>query len=238
MERNYRLYGIDVNFYIDDELGVSDLNDDSIGRYSNNQITPDSFNRAELGEVRYRYHDDRSRLHLFWGNYIRNDEPKTIIDNSIYYNKYNPSVTAWNNGAPKTDLPGSIEQEFGVMIASNEIGNNDAHAQATTIHELGHALSIGYADDAPIQQLGVDIVANGFEVYSGSTDPDLTGGVDSTPERVEISGSIERRWSVMGPGSGDDLASQSSVVSNQPVFLFIIEELTTYNKGNIPSINN
>jgi len=83
-----------------------------------------------------------------------------------------------------------------------------AVALKTAVHEIGHVLNIGEADE------GSD------EIYSGN-------GNDPTPERV-----IDKRgrtstslfWSVMSSGTNDD---QYLPPTNETYFAFSIEELFT-----------
>jgi hypothetical protein len=111
------------------------------------------------------------------------------------------------------------------------------------MHELGHALSIGWNDDAKIHaeapfvgDVYVPFVAeNAYEVYSGSEKPGLAGGVDSTPETVIIHNDPVATWSLMARGSGNNLQSEFSQKSNFPVFGFSLEELLTSDFDHIPS---
>lgn len=74
-----------------------------------------------------------------------------------------------------------------------------------------------------------------FEVYSGNTDPAVTGGVDKTPEFVEKNIRNDAEWSIMMAGTADDTRDFTPTVAKYPVFAFSIEELSTIDFEDIPS---
>jgi len=137
-----------------------------------------------------------------------------------------------------TQIVKTIEDDFGIMIARDEFRPGDfQRLQSVGMHELGHALSIGWRDDAPIPGLGAIVGQNAYEVYSGNTDPDLTGGVDETPERINIRTSPNpiQEWSVMRSGTARDIRSFTPYSPNAPTLLFGIEEMSTVDFEDIPS---
>jgi hypothetical protein len=111
---------------------------------------------------------------------------------------------------------------FGVVIFTDDHTSPEAtsptrlHLQKTTIHELGHLLGTGRADDD-------EWVVLPDEVYSGSGDDPTNEGIGYTgPDRYE--------WSVMSSGWNDPIdytPMQGDYVA------FSIEELSTINFNNI-----
>jgi len=84
-------------------------------------------------------------------------------------------------------------------------------AGATQMHEIGHSLNIGRADD----EVRVGTLFNNFEIYSGSVK-------DDTPERLRPQSTIQR-WNIMARTS-DRLSVQPM---NGEYFAFSLEELST-----------
>ena len=118
------------------------------------------------------------------------------------------------------------------MVAADRYGANDTEGlQSLTMHETGHALGVGWADNTPITSPGLDeLIPKGFEVYSG--DVDVEGDAfepDETPERA-VGPSPE--WSIMMPGTADNLAATASP---QPRLAYSIEELSTIDFEDVPS---
>ena len=74
-----------------------------------------------------------------------------------------------------------------------------------------------------------------YEVYSGNTDPDITGGVDPTPEPIFISGDEDIAWSIMARGTADDTRAFTTTSADYPIVAFTIEELSTVDLENMPS---
>jgi hypothetical protein len=115
------------------------------------------------------------------------------------------------------------------LVDAGGHSNPDVHGfQSVTMHELGHALGVGWADDTalPIPLVGNEIAAKGFEVYSN--DEDGVGfGSDETIERIP---GLALDWSIMGLGSAEDTGA-----GPRPVLAYSIEELSTIDFENIPS---
>ena len=97
------------------------------------------------------------------------------------------------------------------------------------MHELGHALSIGWLDDK-----GDGHIA---ECYSGSDCVEgsivgvklVGGGDDETPEYIDIiGGERTAEWSLMTDGSDAEMLSHERL-------LYSIEEILTADTEDIPS---
>lgn len=74
-------------------------------------------------------------------------------------------------------------------------------------------------------------------MYSGNREPNLTGGVDATPEAVQGPGGVETQtWSVMLAGFAPDSAAFTDTKSATPVLLFSIEELSESDTEQVPSV--
>ncbi|WP_158853311.1 hypothetical protein [Halorhabdus sp. CUG00001] len=98
----------------------------------------------------------------------------------------------------------------------------DTHLQKTIVHETGHLLGAGRADDGdrPFN------IPN--EVYSGNDG-------DQTKEFVELQGNTRRFWSVMSSGWDDQVTYNPM---NGEYIAFSIEELLTVEFHNIDSTND
>jgi hypothetical protein len=236
IERNYALYGIDLTFVESDELTREEIRYEIyVGRGHIRKTNPEQLNRWELGRIEDNYHDDSSTLHMLWGTEIGINDPAeatTIIDRNSDYSS--STGLAWHVGSPDAPKVNTVEKDFGIMVARDEYSPSQFQGmQSVAMHELGHALSIGWNDDAPIPFLGALTGEHAYEVYSGSTDSDLAGGVDPTPEYIP-----ERpgpRWSLMSPQSGWPLNGSIQGHPQIPVYFFSIEELSTADHEDIPS---
>ena len=127
-----------------------------------------------------------------------------------------------------------IEDEFGIMVAVDRFGASDTEGlQSVTMHETGHALGVGWADDTalPIPLVGDGLIPKGYEVYSGDIDGDAFEP-DETPEELIISGRTEPEWSVMMSGTAVEFGSSTASL---PRFAYSLEELSTIDFDNIPS---
>lgn len=233
VERNYALYDIDVRMVEDDEITKSELRDvEASGVVANGynrgtKVTPEGLNRFELGAIEDAYHDDPSTLHMLWSTPLANDEPKTLVDDNSDYSK--AGGLAWHVGAPESPAVKHIESDFGVMIARDKYSPDEyQRLQSVTMHELGHALSVGWADDTAIPTIGSLIGEKAFEVYSGNSLARLAGGEDRTPETV----SFTQEWSIMMAGTADDFGESEP---KTPILVFSIEEAGTMDFEHIPS---
>ena len=147
------------------------------------------------------------------------------------------------------------------MVAHDEIDGDFNASQSLVMHEVGHALGLGWANnahlkvalkDAPVDaestpaDLAVrfstdwnsvdDLPEHGYELYSGNEDPDHMGGADPTPEYIDAERpELYPRWSIMARGSADDTRHFTDTTATQPVVAFSIEELSTTSFDDIPS---
>jgi len=102
-----------------------------------------------------------------------------------------------------------------------------------TLPDIGHALSIGWANDAPIPYVSSISGEQAYEVYSGSDESTLAGGVDETPEYLSIyTPTGEDHHSIMARGEGENVGGAST---ETPRLVFSIEELSTVDVDHVPS---
>lgn len=161
-------------------------------------------------------------------NHVNSNSP---VDEQIEFDPDNNTGHAFSNGAPGTELWEETQWDFGntILVDAYESPNNEK-LQSVTMHEIGHVLGAGWADDTPIPVFGF-VVENGYEVYSGDVDGDIFEP-DETPERVNINGRSEYEWSIMTRGTAIDFGDSSS---NTPMLTYSIEELSTIDFEKIPS---
>ncbi|WP_158853305.1 hypothetical protein [Halorhabdus sp. CUG00001] len=113
---------------------------------------------------------------------------------------------------------------FGTLVLTDDhTGSStptDTHLQKTIVHETGHLLGAGRADDGdrPFN------IPN--EVYSGNPG-------DETPEDVGYSGPNSLQWSVMSSGWNSPVNASPM---NGVYVAFSIEELSTIEFQNVDSI--
>ncbi|WP_144060696.1 hypothetical protein [Salinarchaeum sp. Harcht-Bsk1] len=100
----------------------------------------------------------------------------------------------------------------------------------TLIHEIGHGVNIGRADDAALQDtvgwgvewppisIDIDMIRQNWEIYTNTGD-------DPSQERL-VSGPDARIWSIMGPGWDTQM---SHTYNGSRYFAFSIQELFTAN---------
>ena len=118
------------------------------------------------------------------------------------------------------------------MVAADRYGANDTEGlQSLTMHETGHALGVGWADDTAISipLVGDGLIPKGYEVYSNDEDDEDGDGFESD-ETIERIPGLELDWSIMGLGSAEDTGA-----GLRPVLAYSIEELSTIDFENIPS---
>jgi hypothetical protein len=270
---NFRLYGIDIVFgQSNEEIERSGLRDICKGAYQKTTdvysqscldatlpdtekvyITPDSFNRNELVRIEDEYHDDDSRIHMLWGTELSNDQPKTPID---WGSPYGDSTgVARHVGSPKSHHVSVLEpNDFGIMVARETFKPHKfQRLQSVGMHELGHALSIGWRDDtkppfeekipsdAPpaVRKVASELAEEApksYEVYSGNrNEPSLAGGLDPTPETIRINNNEYGKWSIMMAGTARNSEKFTNTTADFPMLLFSIEELSTTDFKHIPS---
>jgi hypothetical protein len=174
---------------------------------------------------------------MLWGTELGNDRPKTRIDGYLSYGS--STGIARHTGSPNSHHVYLVEgNDFGIMVARDRFTSNQFQGlQSVGMHELGHALSIGWRDDAPLphDQAG-QVATKAYEVYSGNRDrPNLTGGLDPTQESISTGTGEIREWSIMKAGTAWNSETNTKTSANFPVLLFSIEELSTADFNHIPS---
>ena len=115
------------------------------------------------------------------------------------------------------------------LVDAGGHSNPDVHGfQSVTMHELGHALGVGWADDTAISipLVGDGLIPKGYEVYSNDEDGD---GFESDETIEDLPGLIDR-WSIMGLGDAEDVGT-----GPMPLLAYSIEELSTIEFDTIPS---
>ncbi|WP_242401899.1 hypothetical protein [Halorhabdus tiamatea] len=256
IERNYALYGVDLEFVESDELTREDITFQYPGYLPDpgtriydpedipmNQTDPSQLNRWELGKIEDEYHNDTDALHMLWGTSLGDqpDEPSSEIDERTSLS--GATGMAMHVGSPDGPLVNQLPYEtgFGIMIARDDFSKNDFHGlQSVGMHELGHAFSIGWADDAPIPTIGGLVGEHAYEVYSGNIGmPNRAGGIDPTPENVSLPNSSVASptypwWSLMKFGPAFDTTGVRHP-GEIPVLHFSLEELSTVDFEAIPS---
>ena len=208
IERNYRLYGLNVNLRHDDPS----VSDSELG------LAFDSpFGVADMAYINEYHKNLGADYYLFVADRAA-DSPvseglnpdQSGVTSIIHSDTLNIEITDmtmiftdahqdWTNRVPN-------------HLGLTQNGKIRAVTAKTAVHEIGHQLSIGRSDD--------DSAILAFEeVYSGGDD-------DPTPEYIENSRTNARtsRWSVMSSGVDSD---QYSPPSNGTYTAFSLEELTT-----------
>ncbi|QLH81751.1 hypothetical protein HZS54_08975 [Halosimplex pelagicum] len=229
-KENYRLYGIDLNFSISDELAKPDLRDVCRASNENNckfdptvgNITPDTFNANELSRVEGEFHDNESKLHLLFVNQY-NDPPTELpkfYPHDLFVEEGVPGV-AGHTGSPAMITALETNPAFGVpygavIFTDSTGGTSDTYA--VLMEEIGHTLGAGYADDK---------VGKIAECYSGGDcyGIGIGGGTDQTPEQIRFGKTASDEWSVMA----------TSPRSIDGFYAFSVEEISTIDTDDIPS---
>jgi len=241
-KKNLALYGINVTFdeSNSDSIEKSELQDLVKGHKRKLlfpgstitvpvpiYVTPDSLNVKELSVIENEYHDDDSKLHLLYANEYGSDEPEYIP-----HDKFIPGNVIGLEG--HTGSPGQVAAlettgrvPYGTVVFDNET-SSFSEAKKLLMHELGHALSIGWLDDK-----GDGHIA---ECYSGSDCVKgsiagvklVGGGEDETPEYVTSLTPTRADWSIMTDGYDAEMLSHERL-------LYSIEELLTVDTEEVPS---
>jgi len=242
IEDNFALYGLDVVFHRggdgDDPLTDEDVTDvckvrGGLQGGCLERVTLPGLNALELGEIEGEYHDNNDRLHLLFATEYQNDFPP------LY--PYDPGIDSDETGlAGHTGSPEQIAAvggivPYGAVVFDGRIGSTQ-NVAGTTMHEIGHGLGIGYADDKD----GL------YECYSEQTCVEqsiadvvsLGGGEDSAVETVDLSpnspGGIDTIWSIMTE-TGDENTLNGF---NDNRMAFSMEELLTIDFEEIPAAND
>ena len=206
VSRNYKLYGLDITVEADDELTRTELDRLPL----DDELPPTS--REDANSIELRFHDDTSKLYLFVST-----EGDT---NPIVPSFRNRGGTASSAGGPQFPL-----MSFGTLVFTGDQRSPELRAKykKVILHEIGHPLGVGRADDEEVLRYTQE------EVYSGDVD-------DPTKERIEpgILG-----WSIMRNGWDDP--RREDVLIRQPLsedyFVFSIEELSTVEYDDITSVD-
>ena len=141
-----------------------------------------------------------------------------------------------------TGSPGSVAalSQNGLVpydiVIFNDTASHDSYSalKGTLMHELGHALSIGWADDkGPGHVLeyysGQDCIEQGVSTPVLDIGIDVGGGSDESPEFVSLSPETEI-WSIMSRTDDEARFDRGRLV-------FSIEEIRTIDYIFIPSID-
>jgi len=237
-ERNFRLYDLRVEFQRGEKLEREELAEipkavSATGEVS--YVTPGELNRYELDIIEDQYHTKPNSLHLIWGTRLGQDTPKTVVDKFIGSQYDSADAVTFTNGAPGTQYWDEITcapslggdcKDFGVMMGNDSIPTYKG-LMSVLMHEMGHALSIGWLDDDPIPVLNYP--QHGLEAYSGDSENPIIG-LDETPEQVRRGD--PPLWSIMRFGVAEDYASTQA---ETPRFAYSIEEAATTDFKDVPS---
>ncbi|WEL22833.1 hypothetical protein [Halorhabdus sp. BNX81] len=233
---NYALYGINLSFHRDQSLSTDQVTNvcklwGETWAYKTcmKRITLPGLNAFELHKLENKYHNDTSKMHmLFATNYSRESEIPIVSTHDPFID---PGVDGLEGHTGSPGQAGIIETApYGTVILADEpeLDSNETMT-STTMHELGHALSIGWLDDK-----GPGHIA---ECYSGGScygEFGVGGGDDETPEEVDRQpgqpGGISDDWSVMSSTAEPERMDRRR-------FAFSLEELFTVDFSDIPSKN-
>jgi hypothetical protein len=209
IEKNYALYGIDVEIQIDEEVTDNELPEYTVGGVGYEVEAPVSLTDSVLTA---RKHQDVSDAQYIF-----------VADRSDF-----PSSSEWPE---EIDLGGKYQSGINLYLAGNHIDKRlpvgvspqgisifadryqnqyEKKVRKTAVHEIAHSFQIGEADDSCRRNPGMV-----GEIYSGDDQPE-----DFTPE--EHDGADE--WSVMSSGWDSELTKHPM---NGNYFAFSIEELFT-----------
>ncbi|WP_459190661.1 hypothetical protein [Halosimplex sp. J119] len=200
VEENYRLYGIDIQFEIDDEITQS----------NRRIINGDGAHHNEEG-----HHDDLDKAYMF----ITYDGRNALTKPSPYDFGGRPKGVASSPGGEGYPItgPGIFGGNglgWGVVIFTNDHGGSRyVDHQKTMMHEIGHLLGAGRLDD------GKTIHYWPKEIYSGSVDEQ-----NPDPTMENLSSPTMERWSVMSAGYPNDVTKPPM---SEEYFAFSIEEALT-----------
>jgi hypothetical protein len=205
VSENYRLYGMNVTFEVDEEITEADLEDCA---YCLDDIPPTS--RDDANEIKDRYHDNESQLYMFISTKGAEMPQNPVLDwDGI-------GGTTSSSGGPEFPL-----QNFGALIFTDDQSSPRLKNKYKKVvaHEVGHVLGVGRADD---EELGGYLMD---EVYSGDTN-DPTKELVNDPTNPASIG----EWSIMRSGWGKVLVQPPL---SQRYFVFSVEELSTVEFINI-----
>jgi len=229
IEKNYALYGINVTFLTggnntdypsDADLQAYSPENVSGSNDTENDGTVDQpFTHEELNEFKEQYTDtdnvaNSPPLYMIVANV--SNETNTILypgQSGIRWNGDDPPGQDRDDSEWIAVFAHGIDSPSNVTLNASPDLRFRAAARKAAVHELGHVLNMGEADDRDEDGDG-DI----DEIYSG-------GGDDFTEEFVEDSLTNERDlWSVMTAGLD---SAQYIKPMNGTYFPFSIQELLT-----------
>ncbi|WP_158853296.1 VWA domain-containing protein [Halorhabdus sp. CUG00001] len=228
-EQNYALYGMDVDFHINEtDIDDDDLTETTLRCYGmygvtrcvekeNDYTPPIALTDAQW--IEREYHDNQSRAYMFVTTEGGENPLPKIKDFSGRQGIASTDGSDW--------AWGQIEGfGFGTLVLTDDhTGSStptDTHLQKTIVHETGHLLGAGRADDGdrPFN------IPN--EVYSGKRG-------DDTWENITLPNSIKpkKTWSAMSGGWNDEFESPPM---DGAYIAFSIEEVVTVEFNNIDSM--
>lgn len=210
IEKNYALYGIDVNLKIDEEITDSELPEYTVAGVGYNVNAP--FSITDLALTARKHQDMSDAQYIFVSNRSdfpsESEFPEEIDLGGAHQSGINFYITG--NHLDQV-LPVGVSPQ-GIHIFADRYSNNpELRNRKTAVHEIAHSFQIGEADDDCGRNL-----FNAGEIYSGEDDT----LIDRTPEKYDG----EEEWSVMTSGWQ---SGTTNYPMNGDYFAFSIEELLT-----------
>jgi len=199
----FGLYGMSVEYNIDDNLTRSDLTG---GIELDDELPPISKDDAD--EIEESYHDNSDQVYLL------------MATNGGQGWLPFPDFEDNQGGVASSDGDGGFGNDFSIVIfARNQtIPLPQPNILTAVTHETGHVLSAGSADDSP------DVVQELTETRSGSASDDTNESVQFNGMQGGQRNPIETEWSVM---AGGFVSSKSFQPMGSDYRAFSIEELST-----------
>ena len=230
VENNLRLYGFDVDFKKGEEISIEDLE-------QLEDIRTDGQNAWELNEIRKRYQNSSDRVHLLYGTEYKkkypglnegkiNYEVQAFVPHDLFVTEDVAGLTG-HTGAPiqRDVIEDTNSVPYGVVMMENKVVGFDDNKRVL-IHEMGHVLGAGWADDKP-----VGIIPQIAECYTGEScvpgeNSPVIGGTDPTNETLIIGGDPSVDWGIMSIGG---------IYIEDNRLVFSIEEAATADADDLPS---
>jgi hypothetical protein len=202
VEQNYRLYGIDVELVHDEYVTEDELKNEC---YNHNS----PIDWSSIVAIDQNFDTVASDHYLFVADRAANTS--TPIDDRLFPNQTGVSTPFLNVmfvfTEPHQDELGRVPNRFGL----SDRRKLQILTSKTAVHEIGHKLKLGEADESGLAT----------EVYSGSAN-------DTTREFITnpATGFNVSEWSVMSSGSN---SQQYVEETGESYTAFSIEELMTIN---------